>query len=370
MEITLFVKIIDQVGGTEIGTMRLARALKERDVRVTLLSTQALSQWRKHPYIFDYANEFRIIRLPVWQRSPIIFAYLLRLHTHWIFPILLRRTHLMHLRGLSSETLQIAHIAQRYHIKTLCVPAASGILGDTARLPSSSAHQIDSFDWISTLTPSMQMEIRQLGFAGKRMSVIPNGVDARYFSPPTERPPIPHVIFIGQFRPEKQIDILLQAWQRVQNHCLDGNLTLVGGGLNVAPYRTLANAFDIAPVFVPVVAQPAVRDYLRQHSVFVMPGNSEGMSNALLEAMAVGLVPVVSDTPANCAVIEDGVNGLTYRSTSPDDLSVKLIRLLKDASLRERLGNAARATILQRYTLDHVADAYINLYKRILGTAA
>ena len=367
MELALFVKIIDQVGGTELGTQRLARALSDRGIAVTLLSTQGLSQWQRRPSIYDYANSFRLIRLPVWQRSPTVFAQMLRLHSHWIFPTLLRNTQIIHLRSLSSETLQIAGVAQQHAIKTLCVPAASGSFGDAALLPPNAIRHLDALDRISTLTPAMQAEMVALGFPENRISVTPNGVDPAYWSPPDQPPAQLHVIFVGQFRPEKQLDTLLQAWQQVQDRCPEATLTLVGGsGQSLAHYQQRAATLGITPRFTATVAPDAVLNHLQTHSIFVMPGSSEGMSNALLEAMAVGLAPVVSDTPANCTVVKNRVNGLTYDCGSPADLATQLMCLLRDSALRERLGSAARATVLQHYTLDRAADAYLTLYERLL----
>ncbi len=366
MEVVLFVKVVDQIGGTEVGTRRLARALFDRGAGVTLLSTQSLSRWRKYRRAYDYANEFRVFRLPVWQRSSAIFAQMLRLHSHWIFPTVLRKAQIIHLRSLSTETLQIAEEARRHGIMTLCVPAASGSFGDAALLPQRDARRLNALDWISVLTPAMQAEIAALGFPAERISVIPNGVDPAEFSPPSQPASPSHVIFVGQFRPEKQINTLLQAWQLVQDHCPEAVLTLVGGGQNLATYQQRASALGTAPIFISTIAPTDVPNQLRKHSIFIMPGSSEGMSNALLEAMAVGLAPVVSDTDANCAVVSDGVNGLTYACASPCDLASQLIRLLEDTALREQLGAAARATVLQRYTLDRVAEAYIALYARLL----
>ncbi len=292
---------------------------------------------------------------------------MLRLHSHWIFPTLMRNMQIIHLRSLSSETVQIAGVAQRHGVKTLCVPAASGSFGDVALLPPLAARRLDRFDWISVLTPAMQAEIKTLEFPEDRTSMIPNGVDPTYWSPPNQPPAHPRVIFVGRFRPEKQIDTLLHAWQQVQNRCPETTLTLVGGnGQNLASYQQQAAALGITPTFTATVAPAAVLNHFQTNRIFVMPGSSEGMSNALLEAMAVGLAPVVSDTAANCAVIKNGVNGLTYDCASPADLAAQLIRLLSESTLRDRLSSAARATILQHYTLDRVAEAYIALYERLL----
>ncbi len=59
--------------------------------------------------------------------------------------------------------------------------------------------------------------------------------------------------------------------------------------------------------------------------------------------------------------------GLTYSCDCTFDLATQLIRLLETPLLRKQLGAAARATVLQHYTLDRVAEAYFDLYRQLIG---
>ena len=88
MKIALFVNNIDQIGGAEIGTRRLAERLTQRDQQIILIGTQSISQWRIHFRLIDYAKNIQIIRLPVWQHSRRTFRQTLILHARWLFPLL------------------------------------------------------------------------------------------------------------------------------------------------------------------------------------------------------------------------------------------------------------------------------------------
>ncbi len=319
---------------------------------------------RAYP-LLDYTKGIRLVRLPVWQRSPRTFASTLAVQAAWAFPLLLRGTQIMHLRGLTPETLALARIARRIGAKTICVPMASGAYGDVALFPPHAPHKFEAFDWISALTEPLRDEIVTWGFPADRVGIIPNGVDTHEFHPPHN--PAPAVTFVGQFRPEKQIDLLLQAWRLIQRDCPHARLTLVGGGRLLTEYQERARALHLTPTFVPNTDQASVLAQLQANSIFVLPGISEGMSNALLEAMAVGLAPVVSDTPANRAVITPESSGLVYAPDSADALAAQIARLINDPILRQKLGEAARRTVVQRFDLNSVVDRYAMLYQRLLG---
>src|SRR6185369_5277350 len=143
---------------------------------LTILTTRALSHMR-FPLI-DYAKDIRVIRLPVWQRSPTIFRRMLLLQGLWAISILLHGTEIFQVRGLTPESNILAQLARRTGAKTICVPMASGIYGDAISFRGRIA-----FDRISALTEPMRQEIMALGIPAEHTVVIPNGVDIEFFRP-------------------------------------------------------------------------------------------------------------------------------------------------------------------------------------------
>lgn len=87
--------------------------------------------------------------------------------------------------------------------------------------------------------------------------------------------------------------------------------------------------------------------------VFVLPSYSEGLPNALMEAMAHRLCCLSSDVGGVRYLIEDNVSGLLFTPGNQDQLREKLRNVLDDYRLREKLGAAARSTIENHYSLDH-----------------
>lgn len=368
MNIAYFMNDIHQIGGAEIATQRLAEEVVRRGNFVKIFTSQAVIHWKKHFRIIDYTKAVDVVYLPGWQRTPQTFSYTLAAQALWAFPIFMQNVDILHIRGFTLEAVLLAQIVRKLGVKTLCVPMASGDYGDIVKFPQNKVMQaIRAFDHLSALTEPLRDELISFGFPPNRVDIISNGVDIELFSPNESASPGPGIIFVGQFRPEKRVDLLLEAWQIVQQKHPNTRLTLVGGGSNLTQYQQLASSLSIQVKFVANTETAEVIRHLQRNKIFIQSGISEGMSNALLEAMAVGLAPVVSDTPANRSVIQDGINGLCYSPTSPQDLAEKIETLLSNETFRQKLANAARKTVEANFTLKNVTEQYLALYRRMLG---
>ncbi len=105
-------------------------------------------------------------------------------------------------------------------------------------------------------------------------------------------------------------------------------------------------------------------DHLRAADVFLLPSRAEGLSNALLEAMACGLACVATPVSGSAALLEDG-RGILAPAGDPTAWASELRRLGGDADLRARLGNAARAYVSAQYSLEATADGLVAAYRRL-----
>jgi glycosyltransferase involved in cell wall biosynthesis len=364
LRIAFFVHVIDQIGGAEVATRRWADVLAARGHDVTLLGSQPMSRWLKQRVLVERVNGVRIVRFPVWQRSRGLIDTMML--TEASAALLCLHPKLLHVRGFAPDTMHIAAVAKRLGMQVVCGPMASGAYGDVANLPKSlSPSAASAYAWVSCQTDAVRDEIVGWGYPAEKTFINPNGVDTAFFAPAA--PPHPHsAIFVGQFRPEKRIGLVLEAWQAIQAAYPDAKLTLVGGGDAREEYQRKAADMGLRANFLPILPLADVLEQLRQHAVFVMSGVSEGMSNALLEAMSTGLSPVVTDTPGNQAVVTSGVNGLTYASESAAALADALRHLFDHPDERQHLGEQARATVIERYSLASVVDRYESLYRRLL----
>ena len=110
-----------------------------------------------------------------------------------------------------------------------------------------------------------------------------------------------------------------------------------------------------------------VYSVLKRMDVFCLPSLSEGLPNALMEAMAVGCACVASRVGGVEVLIEHERNGLLVPPGDAPALAAALERLVTDAVLRQRLGRAARATIEERFDGRRVAERYEALFANLRG---
>ena len=109
----------------------------------------------------------------------------------------------------------------------------------------------------------------------------------------------------------------------------------------------------------------------RGADIFVLPSVSEGMSNALLEAMSYGLLVLASDIPENRSVIQHGKDGLLFRQGDSEDLARKLESLVANVDgSAQRLARAARDTAQRRFSVGAVVDRLEAIYGELVDSRA
>lgn len=112
-----------------------------------------------------------------------------------------------------------------------------------------------------------------------------------------------------------------------------------------------------------------VPELLRASHIATLPSYREGLPKSLMEAMSVGLPVVVTDVPGCRELVEDGVTGLLVPPKNPDALAVAIARLVGDATLRTRLGTAARALIKREFSTEEVCQRTLSVYRAMLTTS-
>ena len=132
------------------------------------------------------------------------------------------------------------------------------------------------------------------GFEARKVHRIPNGVAPGQAESPRPLGRPTRFAYIGGLRPEKRVDLLLRSWAQAG---APGELRLAGEGACRPALEALARDLAITPVFLGNVSEP--RSLLRDTDVFVLPSDAEGMSNALLDAMASGCACIATYVGGN-----------------------------------------------------------------------
>ena len=112
---------------------------------------------------------------------------------------------------------------------------------------------------------------------------------------------------------------------------------------------------------------PDIESVYAATDLFVFPSHEEPLGSSLLSAMAHGLPVVAFARGGVPEVVEDGKNGLLVKDLDPIALSTAIARLLSNPAEARRLGEMARKNISSRFSADHVADATLQLYERLIA---
>jgi len=224
----------------------------------------------------------------------------------------------------------------------------------------------------------MRDEVMHFGVPAERIHIINFGIDSERFTPRPPSPAIrsandlgdaPAVISLRNFEPVYDIPTLLKAVPKVLDHHPNTRFMLVGRGTLEVELKALASqlGIDHAVRFVGFVPNDQLPDTLCSMEVYVSTSLSDaGIAASTAEAMACGLPVVVSDSGENACWINDGENGYLVPVSQPDALANRLNRLLGDAELRRRFGQAGRTTIKARNNYHTEMEKMEALYQKTL----
>jgi glycosyltransferase involved in cell wall biosynthesis len=223
----------------------------------------------------------------------------------------------------------------------------------------------------------MRNEVTRFGVPAARIHIINFGIDTERFAPrplgqdnlcKAHSATAQTVISLRSFEPVYDIATLLMAVPKVLEQHRNAHFILVGRGSLETKLKDMSSqlGIDHAVSFVGFVANDQMADTLRNQDVYVSTSLSDaGIASSTAEAMACGLPVVITDSGENSRWITDGLNGFLVPVGSPDILADRLNRLLGDAELRQRFGQAGRATIMARNDYCTEMSKMENLYNCI-----
>lgn len=199
--------------------------------------------------------------------------------------------------------------------------------------------------------------VRNLGIARKSL-VIPTGID------PAPYGRIDHegivVTYVGRLESVKGVDDFLAAVAPLLQEFPGLKAQVVGWYPEKHP---LVEQYQRQVAFLG--RQDDIPDILGRTDIFVLPSYSEGLSNALMEAMSSRCACIASDVGGNRYLIENGVSGLLFPAGDREALRAHIRRLLQDPAKRTSLGEAARARIDEVFSWEKVGKQYAALFESI-----
>jgi glycosyltransferase involved in cell wall biosynthesis len=181
--------------------------------------------------------------------------------------------------------------------------------------------------------------------------------------------PDSYVLFLGRFSPEKNCHRLIDAFENVRTSKgfpPDMKLVLAGGSSHSDNYvKSLLRHASGSIKFLPWVSGKDLEELLTNAALFVLPSEIEGLSLALLDAMAVGVCVLTSDIPENKEVVANA--GYTFDHRDQADLERMLDLLVRSPELRRESAERERARIQEEYRWPQIARSIEKTYYNLLG---
>jgi glycosyltransferase involved in cell wall biosynthesis len=216
---------------------------------------------------------------------------------------------------------------------------------------------------------------KDFGVPAERIFVSHNGVETDVFFPRADERKVfePGAVVVGSLcvmREEKRIEVLIEAFAQMRREHGDevgmARLLLVGDGPMREGWQKLAMERGLSGVFHLEQTSGNVPEWLRQMDVFVMSSRSEGFPNAVLEAMACGLVPVASRVGGIPELVTEGESGLLFESGNVAELAGHLRKLVTNAPYRKQLSEAAAARAHTVFPMERAAERMGAFYEGLI----
>src|SRR3989344_7426316 len=200
------------------------------------------------------------------------------------------------------------------------------------------------------------------------IEVVPNGVDLERFKikdPRLKSKNIRFVITASRLVKKNGVEDLVRAMKFLPENIhllvagegeLENSLKQLVGGLHLNERVRFLGKLD----------HEQLSGHFESSEIFCRPSLSEGLGNAFLEAMAMG-VPIIGTNVGGIPdFLQDGITGLACKVRNPDDIAKKISRILADEGLRRLLGENGRKLVHERYDWDFIAQKFGATYNPLI----
>lgn len=361
------------IGGAESVLEQFAVECVRQGHAVTVLAAQYQPDWPKTEAI----SGVRLVRLPLPPTRWLGTARYMAALRSW-----LRR---------SGHEFAVCYVSMLKHAAAVAVgarnrcgfpvilrPEGAGPTGDIhwqrrALGRSVIAARCRNADAIVALSPAIRSELEAAGYASGRIREIANGVAIPPIATPQERLSVRHklgiapneaiVLFLGRLSPEKGIAELVSAWAQVELVEPNARLMVLGGGPEESRVRQSSRSCDRITWVGP---STDAQSHLIAADLFVLPSHEEGMSVALLEAMAHARPIVATDISGNRRVLTADEHAVLVAPGIAPVLAEAIVELLRDRVRANRLGSAARRRVESEFSVERMVADHLRLFQQLI----
>lgn len=226
---------------------------------------------------------------------------------------------------------------------------------------------VRSSDRLTAVSKSvLKHAIEDLKIPPSKITIIPNGVDASVYAPGSHRSENPVITYVGRLIGNKGPQYLIQAAPKILKSHPEVHIHIVGEGplKNYLMKQVATEKLENNVHFLGNVADTI--PILQGTSIFVRPSLAEGMSLAILEAMACGLPVVASNLEGNAEIVENNITGFLVPPADSGALGEAVEYLLSNPEIAMEMGRKARKKTEKSYDWQRIADLTLAIYSSLI----
>ena len=229
----------------------------------------------------------------------------------------------------------------------------------------------------------LRNDVLRFAVESDRVHVIYDEADTKYFRPGVYDGTVVRkrlgisgeakvIVMVARFAENKRHDLMLDAFQQVREQVPAARLVLKGevygedGYYDRIRQRIEQLNSDNAILHIPFVDD--IREIHAAADVLVLCSDREGLGRCVVEAMCMGMPPVVTDTGGSHEIVEDGVSGVVVPGGNASALAQGIIRVLKDQHFARSLGREARRAAERDLSADVSASRVMDIYDGVLNS--
>jgi len=366
MKVVLFCGNL-RTGGKERRMLELAKYLSTRsDIEVYIL---LIRQYVNYPILYTLPVQFHFIIQKNDKKNPLILTYRILKTIKRIKP------NLIHTWG-SEETLYILPSIFLFKISLINGQITSAPPKECISFSEKIINKIN-FYFSDIIISNSYAGIESFNPPHNKSRVIYNGIDMNRFNNIPDKNVIKTkynikttyaVVMVGSFTENKDYDRFIRIANLVCSIRKDISFVCIGGsGRSTESFQRAKKQAELNPLIIITGIISEVEAVVNACDIGVLfSPNGEGISNAILEYMALGKPVIANNSGGTKEIIKDGENGILIADESDFQISGIIIELIDNIELRDKLGKSGRKLIEKCFTLERMGIDYVDLYFKVL----
>ena len=343
-KILMLIPTLNLVGGAQDQLKILSNQLNAYDIKHDIKTIYSYKKDNRYKFFSEISLFFKLI----------------------IFSIKYR---VIHLHGLGSSLYFLGFLSQIFKFSLIVKVPRSGE-GSYINELKKNKFKFKLFKFTSNgvkkfvaLTACGEIALKDLGISSHKIIRIPNGVYIPSADPINKKDEVLNICYVGRLIKRKRINLILGAAKILKDKGINNyHVSIIGDGPELKKLELDSKKLGIKDRvrFFGEVENKVAIGLLKSMDIFILPSESEGMSNSLLQACANSCVPIASDIPQNLEIITPNINGLVFSSQAQ---LVSHIETLFDIDTLKVFKDKAYKNVKLKYDIKKIAKEYSMLYE-------